>query len=142
MHVLLTVRKRLVYLWLGAILLASAACSPDEGVLPNTGATDMPGPEAPLVNGAHELGATVQEAATEAKAWLAQELGVSLEQIQVVSAEQAEWPNACLGLPESGEGCADVVTPGWRGVIEVNGEQDEVRANETASVVRWQEIQK
>jgi hypothetical protein len=141
MRVFLTLRKRLIYLWLGALLLGPAACSPGEAVLPNTGATDMPGPDATLAIDGDQIGSAIQEAAQEAQAWLAQELGVSVEQIQIVSAERAEWPNTCLGLPEAGEGCADVVTPGWHVVVEVNGKHYEVRANETATVVRWQEIQ-
>ncbi len=69
---------------------------------------------------------------------LAQALGVSAAQVQLASAEQVQWPNACLGLEQSGEACADMMTPGWRMVFNVNGQQYEVRTNETASVVRWQ----
>lgn len=35
--------------------------------------------------------------------------------------EPAEWPDACLGLAETGEICATVITPGYRVTVEVNG---------------------
>jgi len=69
---------------------------------------------------------------------LAQALGVSAAQVQLVSAEQVQWPNTCLGLTPPGAACADTVTPGWRMTFNVNGQQYEVHTNETASVVRWQ----
>ncbi len=69
---------------------------------------------------------------------LAAALGVTANQVQLVSAEQTNWPNTCLGLTPPGQACADKVTPGWRMIFSANGQQYEVRTNETASVVRWQ----
>ncbi len=73
-----------------------------------------------------------------AQSRLAAALGVSAAQVQLVSADETQWPNACLGLTSPGQACADEVTPGWRLVFNVNGQQYEVRTNDTASVVRWQ----
>jgi hypothetical protein len=69
---------------------------------------------------------------------LAAALGVPANQVQLVSAAQVQWPNTCLGLTPPGAACADMVTPGWRLIFNVNGQQYEVRTNETASLVRWQ----
>jgi hypothetical protein len=69
---------------------------------------------------------------------LASALGVPATQVQLVSGDQAQWPNTCLGLTSPGAACADEVTPGWRMTFNVNGQQYEVRTDESASVVRWQ----
>lgn len=44
---------------------------------------------------------------------VSQKLDVALEQIQIQSIQKISWPNACLGLPEVDEVCAETVTPGW-----------------------------
>ena len=67
---------------------------------------------------------------------LAQSLGVDVNQVQVVNFEQVEWPDACLGLPQGDEACAQVITPGFLVVVEVNGVQYEVRTDETGTNVR------
>ena len=77
-------------------------------------------------------------AALVAQKRLATALGVSANQVQLMSAEQVQWPNTCLGLAQSGQACAAMVTPGWRLVFDVNGQNYEVRTNATASIVRWQ----
>ena len=78
------------------------------------------------------------QATLAAQKRLATALGVSTNQVQLVSAEQASWPNTCLGLTPSGQACAAKVTPGWRMIFNANGQQYEVRTDETASTVRWQ----
>jgi hypothetical protein len=45
---------------------------------------------------------------------LSQSLGSDPTSIQVTGFEPVEWPDACLGLPEAGELCAQAVTPGWQ----------------------------
>jgi hypothetical protein len=40
---------------------------------------------------------------------------------QLRSVELEEWPDACLGLAESGEVCATVITPGYRVTVEIGG---------------------
>jgi hypothetical protein len=52
-----------------------------------------------------------------AKADLSQELGVGFDEIQVQSVEEAEFPDASLGVPEPGKVYAQVITPGY--VIEL-----------------------
>lgn len=67
---------------------------------------------------------------------LSQSLGVGADQVQVVSFEQVEWPDACLGLPQGDEACAQVVTPGFQVILEVNGVQYEVRTDQTGTNIR------
>jgi hypothetical protein len=107
-----------------AIILAPQAASPS--VQPAT-APAAPSSSAPS-----------SPATSVARQRLAKALGVPADQVQLVSAEQAQWPNTCLGMTPPGKACADEVTPGWRMTFNVSGQQYEVRTNETASDVRWQ----
>ncbi len=73
-----------------------------------------------------------QEAAISA---VVQNLGVVAEQVKVVSTEAVEWPDSCLGIAMEGVTCAQVVTPGFRVILDVAGKQVEYRTNEDASVI-------
>jgi len=42
---------------------------------------------------------------------------VPIDQISVESLEAREWSDSCLGLPQEGEACADVITPGYLVVL-------------------------
>jgi len=44
-------------------------------------------------------------------------LRVPINQISVESLEAREWSDSCLGLPEGGEACLDVITPGYLVVL-------------------------
>jgi hypothetical protein len=57
-----------------------------------------------------------------ARADLAERLGVEREAIEVISAEPVEWPDASLGCPQPGQMYAQVVTPGFRVVLEAREE--------------------
>jgi len=51
---------------------------------------------------------------------LRQQLGVGPGGIVVKSVEKVDWPDACLGVQQMGVLCAQVVTPGYRIVLEAN----------------------
>src|SRR5262249_42823374 len=44
-------------------------------------------------------------------------LGTPVTEITVQRLEAEDWPDACLGLAGPGEGCAEVIPPGCRGVL-------------------------
>lgn len=44
---------------------------------------------------------------------LAQQLGVSVDDVKVLEATPKEWSDACLGAGRASEGCAAVTTPGY-----------------------------
>ena len=54
---------------------------------------------------------------------LAQRLNAALKNIEVVSFEPVEWPNACLGLQQPPQSCAEVITPGYKVTFSVDGQQ-------------------
>lgn len=73
-----------------------------------------------------------QEAAISA---VVQNLGVAAEQVKVVSTEAVEWPDSCLGIAMEGVSCAQVVTPGFRVLLDIASRQVEYRTNQDASVI-------
>jgi hypothetical protein len=77
------------------------------------------------------------EAVLRGQERMAVALGVAPEQIEILEVEQMDWPDACLGLAEPDEACAEVITPGWRAAVEVNGQIYELRTDETGNAVRW-----
>jgi len=60
-----------------------------------------------------------------AKADLMQRLGVSEEDILVKSVEGVQWPDSSLGCPQPGMMYLQVITPGFRVVLTVNGKDYE-----------------
>jgi hypothetical protein len=44
-------------------------------------------------------------------------VGIDPAAVEVVGYTPAEWGSSCLGLPQAGEACAEVITPGW--VVEL-----------------------
>jgi len=86
---------------------------PDDGTLAPTGATCTDA-------------ASCQERATEiARRDLASALGVEIDAVVVVSTEAMDWPDACLGAAEPGTVCAQVITPGFKIVLENGGSEYE-----------------
>jgi hypothetical protein len=55
--------------------------------------------------------------------------GVDVGEVTVVSAELRDWPDGSLGCPAPGMMYTQVITPGYRVVIEVAGEQLDYRMN-------------
>jgi hypothetical protein len=63
-------------------------------------------------------------------------LGVPVESIQIENLEKMDWPDSCLGLPEADEACAEVITPGWLLIFNIDGQEYRFRANEIGTVIR------
>ena len=76
---------------------------------------------------------TVSAAAQE---FLVAELGVELGDVQVVSAEPAEFSDSCLGYGGPDESCLQAITPGWLVILDVNGQTYEAHTDETGTQVR------
>jgi hypothetical protein len=110
------------------LVLVLAACSGQAAdVVPDTG-------------GGSGLVVTTDEIALQAidaaVTQLSQSVGANVEDIRVLSAERVEWGNACLDLAAAGETCAMVVTPGFRVILEANGQQYEFHTDESGVQVR------
>lgn len=75
-------------------------------------------------------------AALRARQVLVQELDVPSTSVMFVGAEHVEWPNACLGAARGNELCAQMITPGYRVTLEVNGETHVLHTDEAGHEVR------
>ncbi len=60
----------------------------------------------------------------------AAEANVDLDEIRVVTAEQVTWPNGAIGCPEPGMGYTEALVPGYRVVLEIDGEELNFHASE------------
>jgi hypothetical protein len=67
---------------------------------------------------------------------LAQQLQLNLDQIEIVSVEAVDWPDACLGVYTADMMCAQVITPGYRVILAVDGQQYEYHTNLDGSSVQ------
>lgn len=112
-----------------ALALALSACEP----LPEEAFEEEPLGEQPLGEEPTELPIDVEMAVKEA---LSLETDIPAEEMEVVSARWTEWPDACLGLGEPDEQCAQVVTPGWQVTVRAGGQDYFVRTDEFGTTVR------
>lgn len=100
--------------------------------------TDLDGNQARAEAAAGETsgGDALPPAVEAAQMALAQERGVAMTEITVVTFEQREWSDSCLGLGGPAEICAAVVTPGWEVTLDLNGQPVEVRTDFGGEQVR------
>jgi hypothetical protein len=80
-----------------------------------------------------EYGA-VQGLADLARVNLAQRLGVDPEAVTVQGIEEVEFPDASLGVPESGQTYAQVITPGYAIRLTAKGQTYEYHASDNRLV--------
>lgn len=88
--------------------------------------------------------AAIDQVLPAAKDHLAQELGLAVDEVEATSIEAVEWPDASLGCPQPGEAYAQVITPGYRVILEVNGKEYEVHTDRSgrAIVICERELEK
>jgi len=86
-------------------------------------------------NSAGVADADAPDAALSARQILAQQLGIDLSAITIASAEKVEWPDGCLGIPIEGIACIQVVTPGYKVILEAEGKRYEYHTDETGAYV-------
>jgi hypothetical protein len=67
---------------------------------------------------------------------LSDSLGLPAKSITLVSTEAVDWPDGCLGVQEEGVTCTQVITPGFRIILEANAREMEYRTNEDGTQVR------
>ena len=118
--------KQALFVLAAALLgLLLAACGPMSVTLPDTGNGETP------VSPDQLPGAVL-----EAQNWLADQLGLLMEQVDMVSFEQVDWTDSCLGLGGPAESCLQAITPGYRLIVIAGKQEYEIRTDETATVIR------
>ena len=101
--------------------------SPLPGVKPGGGLITQP--EA-------EMWQNAPAAALNTRADLVSRLQIDPDTIKLVSVEHVEWTDGCLGIQTPGVMCTQVITPGYRVVLEADGKQYDYHTNESGDVVR------
>jgi len=66
---------------------------------------------------------------------LTQKLHLNADQIKVEKVEAVQWPNGCLGVQPPGVMCNQLLTPGYRIILEAIGNPYEYHSNESGDVV-------
>ncbi|NIN69986.1 MAG: hypothetical protein GTO63_35950 [Anaerolineae bacterium] len=79
--------------------------------------------------------AKAEQAILLAREDLARRLGLAPEAIRLVSVEAVEWSDASLGCPQPGMMYAQVITPGFRVVLEAEGQTYEYHTDTGRLVV-------
>ncbi len=129
-------------LWVVLIVFGAiaAACGsvPGASVPPTSAATAVPTNPAVLATPtqAPAMNTTAEQAAITN---LAKGLGISEQQVSVVSAEAVTWPNGCMGIQRLGVMCTMNQVPGFRILLSAKGATYEVHTNQDGSVVAPEE---
>lgn len=94
--------------------------------------TEFPIEVSPILKGIPPgLGAAMELARQD----LAERLGLPINEIAIVSTEAVEWPDASLGCPKPGMMYAQVITPGYRIILEAGGKRYEYHSDRGKRVI-------
>lgn len=122
---------------LGVIVLTLSCATPTTPALPTSERSQA-------TNTAHMPTPTTEtdidsppEAAVQARSQLGQALSIPTSWIEIIALEEKVWDDACLGLEEPDEVCAQMQVDGWRITYEVQ-RAFEVRTDSDGQRVRWQ----
>jgi hypothetical protein len=124
------------------LLLLTAGCATGGTDAPNDEPTRVlePSPLPPALRGAGTDRA--RDASQRAEEDLSRHLNVDSGDISVISLDAVDWPDASLGCPKPGQLHAQVITPGYRIVLQAAGQQYEYHSDsEAKQVVRCQDDQ-
>lgn len=122
--------KRVLFGLIGLTLLL-AACVPSAAHEP-TPVQPSPTPVEPTPTHIPVDIPPIQMKAIQA---LAAALETDGSNIQVITSESVDWPDGCLGIGKPGMLCNQIVTPGFRIILETGGIQYEYRTNQDGSQV-------
>jgi hypothetical protein len=99
------------------LLLAACAGETPGGTVPGTS------PDSTLPTNGGTIGDVDQQMLDDLLDQAAQETGVGLDEISVVTAEAVTWSDGSIGCPEEGMGYTQALVPGYRVILDVAGEQ-------------------
>ena len=66
---------------------------------------------------------------------LMEQFSLTADKIKLVSTEAVTWPNGCLGIVRMGVMCTQNEVPGFKIILEADGQKYEFHANQDGSVV-------
>jgi hypothetical protein len=111
--------------------------TPVEATLPPQGEDQEPGATqpAPVTAPALSLPTEAEPLVAATRTDLAQRLGVPEGEITVLSVEAVEWRDGSLGCPAPGMAYIQVITPGFRVILQVGGIEYEYHTDSRQSIV-------
>ena len=66
---------------------------------------------------------------------LSDQLSLAVDQIKLVSTEAVTWPDGCLGIVRMGVMCTQAEVPGFKIILDAEGQEYEYHTNQDGSVV-------
>lgn len=114
---------------------APATAAPDTASIdnPSAGMDTMLSADDPAYTGPDEI---QNKAVDLVRNKLASQLKVEATTLDLVSVEPIDWADACLGEPQEGEMCAQVITPGFRITFSSGGQNYTYHTDKAAGVIR------
>jgi len=117
---------------------AGAPPASEPATEPTTAPVADPSKEVPPVDPTSNPGEGVPPAiVTQAVSDAAARAGVDASAVTVVSADSVTWPNGAAGCPKRGFLYTDVLTPGYRVVVEAGGTTYDYRGSVKGGSVSW-----
>lgn len=122
-----------------ALILALAGCGSETTGAPGAAPSQPAGTVAPVVTptplGMAGTAVAESPAVRAAIADLVKRRNADPATITVTAVEPVDWPDASLGCPEPGRTYAQVITPGWRIRLTLDGRLSSYHANRDGSRV-------
>lgn len=115
------------------VLLAAACAGPLAPPTVSTPETNPQPTSTPLVE--ETFPEPLQHIVDQARASLASQFGLSLDNVIPLSVEAVEWPNGCLGIDYLDRSCTEAIVPGYRILLQANGQTYEYRSNQDGSLL-------
>jgi len=115
-HAILAIGPLTMLIWL------SACAQVETGVLVESN-TPAPVENTPAAPPTGTPTPTEIPAAEAARQLLAQQSGSALEAVTITSVEPVDWSDACLGVTQPDVMCAQVITPGYRVTLQLEGQE-------------------
>ena len=131
---------RRVFFVLIILVIAVTACAPvpvatEEPSYPNAPSyPNVPSYPNPQPTSAH-IPVDLTPAQRAALTALSEQLKLAVDKIKLVSTEAVTWPNGCLGVVRMGVLCTQNEVPGFKIVLEANGQKYEFHTNQDGSVI-------
>ena len=119
--------KRVLFMFT-LLILISAACAPagqltEEPSIPSEDSTPT------------RIPVDLSPAQLAAITALSEKLNLTADEITVVSTEAVTWPDGCLGIVRMGVMCTQAEVPGFKIILEAEGNTYDVHTNQDGSVV-------
>src|ERR1043166_9147397 len=137
MRRVLSVMTLLVFLFLSACGASAATQGPEQPAIPPDQPTSTP-TQVPTPTPTH-VRVDLTPAQLAAMKALAEQLSLSVDKIAMVSTEVVTWPNGCLGIVHMGMMCTQNEGPGFKIVLEANGQKYEFHTNQDGSIIQLAE---